>query len=98
MSMMTGLLQMPEELEMSTMTWLSRMPGELEITDMTGLLPMPEELPIPTGMQPFEELGMSTMQPVGSTPSMHPGQVFASLTTECPQTYENWADETQGWE
>jgi hypothetical protein len=97
MSMMTGLLQMPEELEMSTMTWLSPMPGELEITDMTGLLPMPEELPISTGMQPFEGLGMSTMQPT-QTLRLDASMISnRQLTTECPQTYENWAEETQGW-
>ena len=96
MLMMTGLLRMPGELEMPTMTWLLPMPGELEITDMTGLLPMPEELPISTGMQPFQGPGMSTMQPtqtLGQDASM---MLNRQLTTECPQTYENWADETQG--
>ncbi|CZR52105.1 uncharacterized protein PAC_01982 [Phialocephala subalpina] len=96
-SLMTGLSPMPGEQEMPMMTWLLPMPGELEITDMTGLLPMPEELPISTGMQPFQGPGMSTMQPtqtLGQDASMMSNR---QLTTECPQTYENWADETQGW-
>ena len=86
------------EPDISLMTGLSPMPGEQEMSMMTGLLQMPEELPISTGMQPFEGLGMSTMQPpqtLGLDASMMSNR---QLTTECSQTYENWADETRGWE
>jgi hypothetical protein len=71
------------------------MPGEPEMTDITRHLP--EEVPTSTGMEPFERLGMSTMQPtqtLGLDVSMMSSR---QLTTECPQTYENWVDDTQEW-
>jgi hypothetical protein len=94
---MEGLLPMPGEQEMPTITWLSPMPGEPEMTNITGLLPIPEEVPTSTGMEPFERLGMSTMQPTQTLELDASMMSIRRLTTECPQTYENWADDTQGW-
>lgn len=58
--LMERLLPMHGELDMSMITWLSPMPREMEMTDM---MMMPEAGHRSTGMQPFEGLGMSTMQP-----------------------------------
>ncbi len=89
----------PEEQDTPTITgWAIPswpMPGEPKMTDITRHLP--EEVPTSTGMEPFERLGMSTMQPtqtLGLDASMMSSR---QLTTECPQTYENWADDSQEW-
>jgi hypothetical protein len=87
----------PEEQETPTMTgwaipsWL--MPGEPEMTDITRHLL--EEVPTSTGMEPFKRRGMSTTQPTQILSLDISMMSSRQLTIEFPQTYENWADDTQ---